>query len=188
MSIKKLILSITSLVCSVALLGCQGGENSTNIELVQNMFEGPQINPQEATPEGKSLMRVPPKGTVARGEKPYPHGKFDLPAADKLVSPKKGLTADELIYFENAGKEKYEIYCGICHGKAGKGDGSISSKMVKPAPNLTDSMFVAYSDGRIYNVITNGWGLMGSYSNQITAEKDRWAVVDYVRQLQKGGN
>lgn len=180
------------LMCSVFLWACQGGDNQTNIELIQDMMQGPQLKTQEGTAEGKMLMRVPPKGTIARGFKPYPYDKFNVAAADSLKSPRASLTADELIYFESAGREKYEIYCGVCHGNTGKGDGPIAGKMVKRPPNLTDSIFSAYSEGRIYNVITNGWGLMGSYSSQITSDNDRWAVVDYVKQLQntsgKGGD
>ncbi len=173
---------------SLFLLACQGGENQTNIELIQDMMEGPQIRAQEGTPDGKMLMRVPPKGAIPRGFKPYPYGKFDIESADKLKSPKASLTTDELIYFESVGREKYEIYCGICHGKTGSGDGPIAGKMPKRPPSLKEATFVGYTDGRLYNVITNGWGLMGSYSSQITSDKDRWAVVEYVRHLQKGGN
>ncbi len=170
------------------LLACQGSENQTNIELIQDMMQGPQIKTQEGSFSGKMLMRVPPKTSIARGFKPYPYDKFNVKAADSLKSPKSSLTTDELIFFEEIGREKFEIYCGICHGNTGKADGLVAAKMLTKPPDLTEAKFVSYTDGRLYNVITNGWGLMGSYSSQITSEKDRWAVVDYVRQLQKGGN
>lgn len=181
---KNLLLSLSALL----LISCQGGENQTNIELIQDMMVGPQIKTQEGSLDGKMLMRVPPKHTISREYKPYPYGKFDIKAADTLKSPKGTLTADELMKFNNAGSEKYQIYCGVCHGPTGKGDGPIAGKMAKRPPSLVTDVYKSYSDGRIYNVVTNGWGLMGSYSSQITSENDRWAVVDYVRKLQKGGN
>ncbi len=170
------------------LLACQGGENQTNIELIQDMMQGPQIKAQEGSLNGKMLMRVPPKATIPRGFKPYPYDKFNIKAADSLKSPKSSLTFDELIFFQDTGREKFEIYCGVCHGSTGKGDSLVAAKMLKKPPNLTQARFVSYTDGRLYNIVTNGWGLMGGYLSQITSEKDRWAVVDYVRLLQQGGD
>ena len=55
---------------------------------------------------------------------------------------------------------------------------------VKP-PSLLTKKVRDYSDGRIFHIITDGQGLMGSYINQLLEEKDRCAVVKYVRSLQK---
>jgi cytochrome c5 len=189
MSFKSIKLFSLSVISLPFLVACQAGENQTNIELIQDMMVGPQIKTQEGTLEGEMLMRVPPEGTVSREYKPYPHDKFDIDAANSLNSPKSSLSREELAHFNTVGKEKYEIYCGVCHGNLAKGDGPIASKMIKRPPSLVTDVYKSYSDGRLYNVVTNGWGLMGGYGSQITSEKDRWAVVDYVRKLQgKGGN
>jgi|GEM_PF-1352140 len=179
----------------VLFVGCQGGDNSTNIELIQDMMEGPQIKTQEGVgKEGKELgMRTPPKGTVSRQFKPYPFEKSDVASADTLKSPFATLSAEEIKSLNTVGAEKYQIYCGVCHGEKGLGDGPISKKMLKMPPNLTSAVYKGYSDGRLYNVVTNGWGLMGGYGSQVPQDNERWAIVDYVRNLQslesgKGGN
>ena len=94
------------------------------------------------------------------------------------------MTAQELKELLVVGKEKYEIYCGICHGVGGKGDGNVAGKMLKRPPNLTSDLYKGYSEGRLYNVVTNGWGLMGGYGSQVPKENERWAIVNYVKKLQ----
>jgi len=179
-------------ITAAALLGlvaCQGGDNRTNVELIQDMMEGPQVKTQEGVGEnGEELgMRVPPAGAVSRQFKPYPFAKSDIDSANTLKSPLGTLSADEIKDLTAVGEEKYQIYCGVCHGAKGLGDGPIAGKMLKRPPNLTSGTYKGYSDGRIYNVVTNGWGLMGGYGSQVPEENERWAIVNYVRTLQ-GGN
>lgn len=174
----------------LGLVACQGGDNRTNVELIQDMMEGPQIKTQEGVGlEGKDLgMRTPPAGTVSRNHKPYPFAKGDIKSADTLKNPMGTLTAADIDSLKTVGQEKYVIYCGVCHGDKGLGDGPIAEKMLKRPPNLTSNVYRGYSDGRIYNVVTNGWGLMGGYGSQVPEENERWAIVNYVRTLQgKGG-
>jgi hypothetical protein len=40
------------------------------------------------------------------------------------------------------------------------------------------------ADGQIFNTITNGYNSMMPYGDKVTV-KDRWAVVAYIRALQK---
>jgi hypothetical protein len=54
-----------------------------------------------------------------------------------------------------------------------------------PIPPLTSDKVKAFKDGRIFHIITDGQGLMGSYASQIRNESDRWAIVNYVRTLQR---
>lgn len=174
------------------LVSCQGGENSPNIELIQDMMDGPQIKTQEGIDGDKISMRTPPKGTIPRGFKPYIYDKFDVEAANSLKSPVASMSIEDLKNFEETGKEKFRIYCGICHGTEGKGNGSVADKMIKRPPDLTIDTYKSYSDGQIFNVVTNGFGLMGGYMSQIPNEVDRWAIVEHLRKLQdkpkKGGN
>jgi len=84
------------------------------------------------------------------------------------------------------GKAKYGIYCAVCHGDTMKGDGPVAAKMmvVKP-PALVSDKVKGYKDGRIFHVITFGQGVMGSYATQIHDVKSRWAIVNYIRMMQK---
>jgi mono/diheme cytochrome c family protein len=87
------------------------------------------------------------------------------------------------------GQERYSIHCAICHGAAGNGKGMVSKYTMVVPTDLTgggidDPAGPAYRpDGKIYDVITNGWNQMGSYGANISVE-DRWAIVAYVRTLQ----
>lgn len=93
------------------------------------------------------------------------------------------------------GKQRYEVFCAMCHGKTGHGDGRIVQRGFTPPPDYIrdDSRYYQLRDrqikltrvpvGHIYDVITRGYGAMGSYREQIPV-RDRWAIVGYVRALQ----
>jgi mono/diheme cytochrome c family protein len=84
------------------------------------------------------------------------------------------------------GQAVYDIYCTVCHGPQGQGDGPIVGPGKFPfALNLTLPQAVARSDGYLYAIVKAGRGLMPSY--QRIPPADRWAVVNYVRHLQQGG-
>ena len=85
------------------------------------------------------------------------------------------------------GQELYNIYCGICHGGAGGGDGYLvrdnGGKYPAQPANLLDSQFVYSSNGRMYHAIMYGKNAMGSYADKLSYE-ERWQVVHYIRLLQ----
>jgi len=177
---KRLILLNTMILL---LVGCNAGPNQTNIELIQNMMDQPSIKSQDWDPNNPDQvqMRQPPAGTVARGKAPY---KFqnDPEGGEKEANPLAGNMSPEVL---TLGRQKYDIFCAVCHGPGGNNDGTVSDKMpVKPRLLLSDEAR-GYSDGRIYFAITAGRGVMGSYAGQIPNARDRWAVVNYVRSLQK---
>ena len=83
------------------------------------------------------------------------------------------------------GEERYGIYCAVCHGKSGDGQGITSQYGVPGIANfhLDNFKSEAYPDGRIFEVITHGKGMMGAYGYNIPVQ-DRWAIIAYVRTLQ----
>lgn len=174
---------LTILGALLTLTACNGGPNKTNIELVQNMMDQISIKSQDWDPKhpDQGQMRTPPPHTVARGHAPFKYDG-DPVAAEKMANPFKNETSEE---FRNLGHKNFQIYCMVCHGEKGAGDGLVAAKMdVKPR-NLISAEAKAYPDGRIYYAITAGRGVMGSYAGQIPSERARWAVVNYVRSLQK---
>ncbi len=95
------------------------------------------------------------------------------------------LTAENAVELIHRGKEVYGIYCAICHGSSGDGQGITANYGVPAIANLQLPNFAAesYPDGRMFHTITNGKGMMGGYGYNI-AVRDRWAVIAYVRTLQ----
>lgn len=155
-----------------------------NVELIQDMMESPALKAQDFDTfnrEGQG-SRLPPDGTVPVGYEKYPyHLQPDLGA--KLQNPVAGRMTPELL---DLGRTKFETYCAVCHGYEGKGDGPVSVKMsVKPPSLLTDKIMKTYTDGHIFHVISDGQGVMSSYAYQLVNPSDRWAIVNYVRSLQK---
>ncbi len=168
----------------LSLLGCNAGKNKTNIEVVQNMMDQISVKAQDWNKNNPEIPTglVPPKGTVPVGFKPYPFTGDPIGAEQNLKNPLMGDFSPEVI---DLGRERYEIYCKVCHGPAGNGDGLVAPAMILKPPSLNSDKVKAFKDGRIFHIITDGQGVMGSYWSQIRSEKERWSVVNYVRSLQK---
>jgi mono/diheme cytochrome c family protein len=84
------------------------------------------------------------------------------------------------------GKERYNIYCAVCHGRLGDGNGMIVQRgFIRPPSFHNDRISdpALTPDSHFYNTITNGRGAMFSYAERV-APNDRWAVIAYVRVLQ----
>lgn len=134
--------------------------------------------PSDYYPDG-SAMRQPPPGTVQYGSVlpaslalgVGPDGK---PLAQMPVEPSADLLA--------RGRERFDVYCAVCHGVLGDGQSQVALNMsLRRPPSL--HQFRELPDGYLYQVVTRGFGLMPSYANQLPI-RDRWAVVAYVRALQ----
>lgn len=83
------------------------------------------------------------------------------------------------------GQERFNIYCSVCHGMTGNGDGMVQRRgFNKPSPaSYHQDRLRQAPVGHFFDVITNGWGAMPSYASQIPVE-DRWKIIAYVRALQ----
>ena len=83
----------------------------------------------------------------------------------------------------NRGEERFNIFCSECHGKVGDGNGMIPSRGYRRPPSYHSDILRAAKNGHFFDVITNGFGAMPSYSGQVPAS-DRWAIIAYIRALQ----
>lgn len=83
------------------------------------------------------------------------------------------------------GRERYDIFCGPCHGLAGNGDGIIIDYGMRAPNSFHDPDVRDQPHGYYFAIITNGTRIMPSYAARIAAE-DRWAIVAYIRALQLG--
>ncbi|NQZ18986.1 MAG: cytochrome c [Bdellovibrionales bacterium] len=179
---KRLLICLSCLV----VVSCGPTKNKPNVEIIQDMMEQPALKAQDFHPHDreKSSMLVPPEGSWPKNVKPYLYmGKSPAEAEKNVRNPYASNNSKE---FLDLGKRHYNNFCIVCHGEAGKGDGPVAAKFqgVKP-PSLVSVKVKGWGDGRIYHIITAGRGIMGSYIHQMPKEKDRWAVVNYVRTLEK---
>ena len=166
---------------SLTACQCSGGRNKTDFELFHDMVQQKSFKAQEGDETGH-FMRLPPENTRPRNRKPYPY-KGDPKGAEKhLKNPFENQMAPELIAI---GKRQYEKTCILCHGPKGGGLGTVAQKMAVKPPSLLSVQAINYSDGRLYHIIHDGQGLMQGYSKQIRGEKNKWALVNYVRMLQQ---
>jgi mono/diheme cytochrome c family protein len=92
------------------------------------------------------------------------------------------------------GRQRYDIYCSPCHGLAGFGDGMVARRADEllegtwtPPTSFHSDLLRERPAGHLFNTITNGIRNMPAYGPQITVE-DRWAIVAYVRALQRSQN
>ena len=183
---KMQFLILLALGFTLSACTCSGGKNRTDFELFHDMIKQQNIKPQEGDESG-TFMRLPPENSRARNKKYYPYKGDPLRAEKNLKNPYADMLTAEMI---GTGKRQYEKACIYCHGADGggadgEGAGKIGQKMIIKPPSLLTDKVIAYSDGRIYHIIHEGQGLMGSHRKQVQGEKQRWALVNYVRMLQK---
>lgn len=152
-------------------VGCRHEE--PNMIYMPDMVYSPAFKAQK-----EGAMRMPVKGTVPRDFDPYPYPKDPDAAGRNLKNP---LRPTKQILAR--GQHVYEIYCNVCHGVRGEGNGTIVPKFPQP-PSLQSDKVRNWTDGRLYHQITVGANLMPSYASQI-APGDRWAVIHYLRALQR---
>jgi mono/diheme cytochrome c family protein len=152
----------------------------------QQMAEQPRYDPLEASaffPDGQSARPLV-EGTVARGtlcddEHLYTGISGGAPAA-AFPFP---ITLEVL----QRGRERYDIYCSPCHSRTGHGDGMIARRGFGPPASLHTDVLRKQPPGHFFRVITQGFGAMPPYSQQI-APADRWAIIAYLRALQLSQN
>ncbi len=85
--------------------------------------------------------------------------------------------------FVRHGHDRFMIYCVVCHDPLGTGRGKIVERGYTRPPSFHIDRLREAPVGHIFDVITNGYGSMPSYREQIPP-RDRWAIVAYVRALQ----
>ena len=154
-------------------------------------------------------MRELPEGTVARGmlheDKAFYTGKKENTSAAAIAPSATATDAsgnsvittfpDAIEQFPvpitkelvDRGEQRYRIFCIVCHGPVGNGDGMIVRRGFPKPPTYHDDRLRNAPVGHFFDVITNGWGKMNSYASQVPAA-DRWAIIAYIRTLQISQN
>ncbi len=136
-----------------------------------NMANQPKRLPYEVYRD-ETAPPVPwrePDGTVARDETP---------------PPTPPMLTEALL---QRGRQRFDIYCAVCHGPAGYGNGEIVQRGFPAPPSYHIDRLRQVPIQHFYDVITNGYGAMFSYAQRVAPE-DRWAIAAYIRALQASQN
>jgi len=121
-----------------------------------------------------STPAAPDSNQAATGQNAYPDDVdvFPIPVTKEVV---------------DRGRERYDIFCTVCHGKTGYGDGMIVRRGFRKAASFHEDRLRNAPVGHFFDAVTNGWGAMPPYAPQI-AVQDRWAIIAYIRALQVSQN
>ncbi len=149
----------------------------------QDMYNQPKYKPLAANEfyDDNTSARPLPPHTI-------PHGRLDEDTIFFTGKNDEGMLAASLPVpvtreLLARGQERFTIYCSMCHGAEGDGDGMVVQRGYPPPPSYHIDRLRNAPPGYLYSVITNGYGIMYPYASRVEAP-DRWAIVAYVRALQ----
>jgi len=138
--------------------GNQAGQTQGAAAPKQNPETGPVATPPLSNASASQVAAAYPDDV----------DKFPFPISQKILE---------------RGEQRYQIFCTVCHGPTGSGDGMIVRRGFRKPPSFHDQNLRAAPVGHYFDVATNGWGAMPSYAAQIPVQ-DRWAIIAYIRALQ----
>lgn len=180
---KSLVITLIA-TAMLGVFSCQD-TSQPNYQYMPNMYEPvgyETYQKVEWLPDGSAAL-LPADHTIARGKQPYrfentPEGKE---LSRTMVSPLDSLAREENLA---VGGELYGIYCAVCHGNKGDGQGNlVKREKILGVPSYADAGR-NINVGSTYHVIYYGQNAMGSYANQLN-ETERWQVSEYVMKLKE---
>lgn len=149
----------------------------------RDMFNQPRYKTYAEDPffhDGASARPLPPH-TVSRGNADLDTGFYEGKTEDgKLLEAFPMPVTREML---ERGRQRFEIYCSVCHGRTGEGNGMIVQRGFPAPPSYHIERLRNTPPGHLYDVITNGYGVMYSYASRVEPA-DRWAIAAYIRALQ----
>jgi Cytochrome C oxidase, cbb3-type, subunit III len=171
MKVLYFLFSVTALV----LLGCR-----------QEMRDDSRLKPYQETPffADRDSSRPLVNGVVPRGEARTDDFLYAGEVNGHLVHGFPEVVTIEQL---RKGHERYNIYCSVCHGITGTGDGMIVQRGFPRPPSFSDQRLRDAPEGHFFKVITNGYGAMYSYAS-LVEPSERWAIIAYIRALQLARN
>ena len=174
--------ALTLIATAVLVMGgCSTGlaEPDPGLDRMVEQPRGAPYRADDGAQDG-AMMQAPPAGTVSR--------EADLPGPLTTGMDARGyldhlpIPADAALL--DRGQDRFNLVCATCHGVEGDGVSPVAEHMetVKPR-NLHDPRIRVYPVGRIFQVASDGFGLMASQADLLDV-RDRWAVAAYVKALQ----
>lgn len=159
--------------------GCENSGPERDFERMVNQANYRYYQESEFFPD-RRVMREPPEGTL-------PADHMVLPAAvERGMADGSYVEKNPVLLtaaFVEMGHRRFDVYCAPCHGVQGNGASVVARKMaLRKPPSLVSDRVRQFPDGRIFGIVTQGYGLMPQYSQELGVI-ERWAVVAYVRAL-----
>ena len=183
---KRFLLGALVLTSAVGVSACARGCTSSRppIHLNPSMDDQPKVLPQTASAffYNGSAMREPVPGTVPIGGLKEDGAFFTGKGADGQFVATIPVTMDDALL--ERGRQRYAIYCQPCHDARGDGKGILFQRGNVPTATFHQDKILKYPDGQIFDIVTNGMGLMPSYRWPIPPA-DRWAIIAHIRELQR---
>ena len=179
---KSVILKLSAIFGFALLTGC-ASNRQTPFEIIPDMDHQEKWKAQMENPffADKRASRKPVEGTVAEG-KLFADDNYHLGVVEgKYIGRNPEPINKELI---TLGQRRFTTYCSPCHGGTGDGKGVVALRSLWQVGNLQDPRVKEYPDGEIFSVASDGRRQMSGYRNQVS-DHDRWAIVAYVRALQR---
>ena len=168
-------------IASFSLVSCFNN-NKPNFQFMPNMYEpvGYETYGDYEVFPGQQEAMLPVDGTISRGWMPYeyPNTTDGLNLAKEELKNPLAVTEKNL----SEGKELYNIYCAICHGEKGDGQGVLVKREKFLGIPSYDDAGRNITEGGIYHVQMFGLNSMGSYASQ-TNELERWQIAQHVMNL-----
>lgn len=196
----------STIIAGIAGLMLVGCSDTTKTERAWSFFPNmheqeslrayePSISPGEKVRSGRS-MRTPIEGTV-----PTTYSKYKLAKGSAASNETANPLPNDMEVLKT-GRRAYNIYCIVCHGERGEGDGNIipslndsttlnsghtakSTNHFPPQP-INTVRVQKMTDGYLFNYITHGGAVMPKYGH-LPVEM-RWSIVRYLRVLFKANN
>lgn len=166
---------LAALVATMGVAGCR-----------QDMHDAPRYEVFESSaffPDGRASRSLPvgtiPRGWLREDEATYT-GRMNGEFIDAFPF---AISHSDL----QRGRERFNVYCTPCHGRLGDGNGMVVQRGLRQAASYHQDRLRQERVGYFFDVITNGFGAMQGYAEQVPV-RDRWLIVAYIRALQLSQN
>jgi mono/diheme cytochrome c family protein len=150
----------------------------------RDMYIQPSSRPLEQSDffqDNHMASRPLPAHTIARGQLHEDEFLYTGKTGTNLVTAFPIPITREVL---ERGKERYEIYCAVCHDRTGEGHGIIVQRGFPAPPAYSIERLRQAPVGHFFDVITHGYGVMYSYADRVSVS-DRWAIAAWIRVLQQ---